>query len=375
MSVTLSESGEPESSFRGETLSIALPPALEWKDCDTVDKQIGFIIGQGFPFCLTKIGEGISFTIKVCHLDDAARACIRIFADAMYGICSSIQSLVTSLWDSVKPLLTAIYKRMPSISCRSEVIVGRFPSSHSCKRVSELCNRFFSAIRIGITALYNTVSPYFPETHVILDAIARLCQPVIQMITAVFQTISDAIAQISNHLKTRLDTLSQRLAPYFNEVRDFLVVCAEKCIAFANLFFDYVLVPLNQHLFSPLYTYVLSPIGTVVSNFTYALLSGCCRTRASEVTGNVPFIDCSKSNELIRTVNRGEFEAHLDDFGLRDAFESQTPKAYATLESTIVRYRDLTSTNLQYQGSTFTILETRTGEVTRWTITQHLKAE
>lgn len=86
-----------DGSSCGSCVSLKL---LEWKDCDTVGKVIGFVLGRTLNFIVFDGGRCLHHVVQLLYLDKVSNYFFRFICSA-YNFCADIADRI---YVSIKPI-------------------------------------------------------------------------------------------------------------------------------------------------------------------------------------------------------------------------------------------------------------------------------
>lgn len=370
-------SGNDLSSYDSATL----PRPLRWEECTTMDKKIGFVVGQAIPIIVKGAWKGVVFVVKLVPLDKAVAGCDRL-------------------------------SRQILSSCPSATIY--IPMNNVCPRLADFCSRFFNTLYLSASASCERLSPCMRGTAIVLDSCTESCRPVAEICFRAMASFAVKLADGSVFLYHRISPYVARAAagcaqsctpivehageqvaacvnqcgtvvclPVARQASAILQVCAERGQSLALTVFKNVLVPANDYLLSPFCNWVIIPTGTRVQNFAHALFSGCFGNPEPELDENergwVRVIDIRLQTSIsvleqrnsVTCISQDRLLALLRHFGIYEAYRSATETIAQESGGEIYTILNLPSEKREYENSLFNI----TYKEGAWVITRHLKTE
>lgn len=300
------------SSCCGPSIEINL---LKWKDCDTLDKKIGFILGRSINYTVSTVSTVANKTAKILHLSAAAELFFRVFKTVVSKLIQVIRQVAIAAFNGLKKVLKPVYEfadrvlfsRLRSIFARagSKSTPPTPPSTATPgepSRICQLCSTLKSvSVRIGRACLTGLRASFRAAKAISNRTIVPFYNHVVCPLSRkAFEFIKGPGL---NAAKTAADWT---VVPFFNRVVKpvFKKISSVTATTFNAAYTNVakVVKPVLNRTVVPLYTRVISPSLKAVGNIFWGTISGCFGKKEAKPVEDKEQTIAKDANESIANI-------------------------------------------------------------------------
>lgn len=239
---------------------VAFQP-LTWEQCTTLDKKIGFIVGNSLSYLVATSGRVLNNVNQVLHLDKVAQYVLK-----------TLKWAITKLFDGISKTIDVADKFIKSVFT-NEMSKTAFKWSY---------NQILSPVSSHIKKVANFIFVTVLWKEVAVPVFNHIIKPILNTINSICLTTERKAEKASSQTANKSIDLQPlwrwTTIPLYNRILSPVGQAMSELFHMAIRESKKAIKLISSWTLSPLYHHVLSPVGKTTSNLIYGIVSGCMNT-------------------------------------------------------------------------------------------------